>query len=410
MKLIFLLLACLSFNAFTAPIITGSNDCVTVDFSSIPLSEAVAFYAKTSGQNFVLDSSIKSSIDLHLNCVKLSSVLDALLLISGGVVDTKNGITYILPKSPLLPESQSHNLNSSNIESKESKEQKPLDYSKLVKIYNSLSAELLPLIAIDDLTIKSFDSANSLYLLGTHESVEKAIAVITSLDKPKKQYMVKAKLIATSDVFIEDLGVSLGANLSTSSNQTALTSAFTTASAVLTGGTSLIVQKAGSVLLTAKISAAVTDGEAAVLSEPQTIAYDNKESSITQGLRIPYQTQLPQGGFQVSFIDAALSLKVTPRRGDAADRIILDVYFSKNSAGVSSPAGIQIETREIKTTVSLRSGETVMLGGIDESSTDSTDTGIPYLRDIPVLGYAFGSTLDNAKHNKIILMITPTMI
>jgi type IV pilus assembly protein PilQ len=288
---------------------------------------------------------------------------------------------------------------------------KPLipDIVKLIRLYNVPPTEVIDLVAQPDLIIKAFDNTQ-LYLSGQQVVVDKVSAVIALMDKPKKQYMVKAKLIATSDVFMENLGVTLNAAVNSQHDNSSLSSAFTTAATVATGGTALIVHKAGSVLLSTKVNAAISDGDASVISEPQTMAYDNKESSITQGLRIPYQTQLPQGGYSVAFVDAALALKVTPRRGDDKDRIIIDVYFSKNSAGAQSSAGVEIETREIKTTIALRSGETVLLGGIDESSKDSSDSGIPYLRDIPILGYAFGSKLDNAKHNKIILMLTPTMI
>jgi type IV pilus assembly protein PilQ len=406
-----------SFSALAVePIVKTNDECVNVDFSSIPLSQVVAFYAKASGESFVLDSSVTAVIDLHLNCVKLTAVLDSILFIAQATQQTKNGITYILPKSNLssVPVSPASDHSSPVLPASDNSPpvSKLSDTIQLVKVFNSLSAEIVPLLTIADLTVKSLDSDNSLYLVGSKDAVQKGLDAIKLLDKPRKQYTIKAKLIATSDTVIKKLGVSLSGAVSSSNSSVSsdFSNGVNAAVAGATGGMSLIYKQAGALLLRAQIDAAITDGDASLVSQPQTIAYDNKESSITQGLRIPYQTQLPQGGYSINFIDAALVLRVTPRRGDAVDKIILDVYFSKNSAGLVTAAGVQIETREIKTTVALRSGETVVLGGIEEASVDSSSSGIPYLRDIPYLGYVFGSEQNGAQNNKILLMITPTLI
>lgn len=399
--------------AANLPKINGDVNCLTLDFVDLPIVDALRIYFDSTKQNFILDKKITGNIELHLNCVPSSAVLSSIVALSGVEVKQVSGVYYVMFKgsdtlSTSLPGVV---VPTSTPVSVPVDKPKPLipDVVKIIRLFNLLPADVLPLVAEPDLTIKEFDTTQ-LYLSGQQAVVDKVAAVITQIDKPKKQYMVKAKLISTSDVFMENLGVTFNAGIKSENSESSLSSGLTTAAAVATGGTALIIHKSANVLLSARVTAAVSDGDAIVISEPHTIAYDNKESSITQGLRIPYQTQLPQGGYSVSFVDAALSLKVTPRRGDDKDRIILDVYFSKNSAGAQSSAGVEIETREIKTTIALRSGETVLLGGIDESSKDSTDSGIPYLRDIPILGYAFGSTLDNTKHNKIVLMLTPTMI
>lgn len=416
MKYFFLVFLLFSHLVFAEqPKIQGDKNCLTLDFVDLPIIDALRVYFDSTKQDFVIDKNIKGNIELHLNCISASAVLEAIVSVSNIDVKQQNGIYYVTSKvtqQNFSRDSSATSVQFASVSASAQKEEpkvRPFGIAKTVRIYNVPPAELVLLLEKLDLDVKVFDT-NQIYLNGTQAAVDKAQLLIAQLDKPKRQYMVNAKLIATSDSFMENIGTSLGANITTVDNQTALTTTLTAATAAVSGGTSLIVQKLGSVVLSAKISAAVSDGDAVIVSEPRTIAYDGKESSITQGARIPYQTQMPQGGYQISFIDAALTLKVIPRAGDAKDRIILDVFFTKNSAGTPSPAGIQINTREIKTTVALKSGETVILGGIDELNNDSTETGIPYLRDIPILGYAFGSKLDNANQSKIVLMLTPTII
>jgi type IV pilus assembly protein PilQ len=413
--------------------IQGDNKCLSLDFKDLPITDAFRIYFDATHQNFILDKAIKANpIELHLECVDSVNVFNALVAL-GTTIDVKrsvDGITYLTPK--LIKTTGSSGGSSTDLvttsvtplfkdkpKEKEIDKEKEPDTIRLIKVYNSTASDVVAAIAVNtqqsQLIIKPLSDSNSVYLAGqktTIDLLEKAIALI---DKPRKQFMIRARLISTSDTFLENLGTTFGTGIKTGDIDASAESAFTTVAASATGGASIIFQKAGNIMLNAKVSAALTNGDASLITEPRTVAYENKQSSINQGVRIPYQTQQPsnngyQAGYQTTFVDAALILQVTPRLGDDKNRIILDVYFSKNSVGASTSAGMTIETREIRTTIALKSGETVMLGGIDETTENTTDTGVPVLKDIPILGYAFGATSEDKKHNKIVLFITPTLL
>jgi len=70
----------------------------------------------------------------------------------------------------------------------------------------------------------------------------------------------------------------------------------------------------------------------------------------------------------------------------------------------------QVNQREANTSVSVKDGETIILGGIIRNSTDDKNSGVPYLKDIPVLGYLFRTTSQTKKRQESIVLMRPTVL
>ena len=142
-----------------------------------------------------------------------------------------------------------------------------------------------------------------------------------------------------------------------------------------------------------ELSAAQAETKAAVISSPRVITANQKEATIEQGTEIPYQQSASSGATTISFKKAVLSLKVTPQI-TPDNRIILDLdvrndsigTITVTSGGVNVPS---IDTKEIATQVLVNDGQTVVLGGILETTSRDISTKVPYLGDIPVLGNLF---------------------
>lgn len=118
---------------------------------------------------------------------------------------------------------------------------------------------------------------------------------------------------------------------------------------------------------------------------------------------------MDDGSFSTEFQNAALQLRVTPFLSENGF-IHLRIYFSKNNAGIQTEQGLQIETREIITQARIKSGQTLAIGGINETTKSISHVGVPYLKDIPYLGFFFGSKSEHEQKSKIVLLITPVLL
>lgn len=120
-----------------------------------------------------------------------------------------------------------------------------------------------------------------------------------------------------------------------------------------------------------------------------------------------------EGAHHTEFIEAATSLNITPRI--QGNDIFLDVFITKDSLGDTTQRGLQaqpnIDTRQIKSSVKLKDGQTVVLGGIDDTEHSIILNKVPFLCDIPYLGeWLFTSRETKATNRQLTVFITPTIL
>lgn len=165
-----------------------------------------------------------------------------------------------------------------------------------------------------------------------------------------------------------------------------------------------------------------------VLSSPSIMTSENKKAVINVSTSIPIVTsqQVPIGGAvatgttttavvgtqSVEYRDAGVVLTVTPRIGERGT-VALDVKQEVNDIGnqffgtTGSPTIIK---REAETSVVLLNNQTLVLGGLIKDKRDRTTRGIPVLKDIPVLGYLFGTKVNTVDKTELLILITPRVI
>ncbi len=154
-----------------------------------------------------------------------------------------------------------------------------------------------------------------------------------------------------------------------------------------------------------------TDSLTRVIARPKLATLDNKEAVIKQGEKIPYETT-SQAGTQVQFIDAVLKLQVTPHVTPDGS-ILMKVQVTRDARGTfRSPINQvpSIDNREASTEVLVKDGETLVIGGIYQSERDETKQGIPWLMQIPVLGWLFKNREIIDTRTELLIFITPTII
>jgi general secretion pathway protein D len=178
----------------------------------------------------------------------------------------------------------------------------------------------------------------------------------------------------------------------------------------------------------AMLNTLAQDNRVNVLSSPHVMTTENKKAVINVSDSIPIVTsqQVPIGGTttqtatnttsvvgtqSVEYRDAGVILTVTPRIGEKGT-VALDVKQEVNDIGAAEPptGSRRIIKREAETSVVLVNNQTLVLGGLIRERTSIEDRGIPFLKDIPVLGYFFGAKVRARNKTELLIVITPRVI
>jgi type IV pilus assembly protein PilQ len=315
-------------------------------------------------------------------------------------------------------------------------------------------------------SVRADDRTNTLIIRDTRNRIQEVLSILSKLDLPTPQVLIEARVVQASTSFIRALGVqwggsynSLGTNWSwglTGNNPTAAAGwGYTPGATSITNQTfpspstptispSTIVGPSGILMpsnfvvnfpastantpvggfgisfgkltgdlvnLDLRLQLGETDSQVRVIARPKLATLDYKEAAIKQGEKIPYETT-SAAGTQVQFIDAVLSLNVTPHVTPDAS-ILMKVKVTRDARGTfRSPINQvpSIDNREATTEVLVKDGETLVIGGIYESETSEVYQGIPWLMKIPVLGWLFKNQELRSLRNELLIFITPTII
>jgi general secretion pathway protein D len=151
-------------------------------------------------------------------------------------------------------------------------------------------------------------------------------------------------------------------------------------------------------------------GAAKTLARPRVTTLDGLEARINASQTQPIRTVGQGGAVTVSNITTGINLRLQPR-------VAPDQTIESNLAiAVSSPTGFTAEglpaysSREVNTTVRVRNGESIVIGGLLESRTSTSRSGIPGLMDIPYLGELFQTTLNEQRETDLLIVVTPYII
>ena len=176
--------------------------------------------------------------------------------------------------------------------------------------------------------------------------------------------------------------------------------------------------------LAAFIQAYQSDSDVRILSTPQLLTLDNEEAEITVGQNVPYVTRQDTtttsdiNYSSYEYKDVGVTLKVTPQiNKEGFIRMKLDQSVTKvvTASATVDTSGTQILTpttlkRTAKTTVTIKDGETVVIGGMIEDNSDTGTYKVPFLGDIPILGWLFKSRSRSSERNNLFVFITPRII
>jgi type IV pilus assembly protein PilQ len=426
-----------------------TGERLTLNFQDIDVRSVLQLLADTSGQNIVVSDSVSGNLTLRLQNVPWDQALDIVLRTKGLDKRRQDNVIIIGPteelatreKAELAAHKEVQELSPTHTEFMQVNYAKVGDLAKLIRPTGGTGGKNSMLSPRGSLSID--ERTNTLLVQDTSENLADIRRLVQTLDVPVKQVLIEARIVIVSDTFERDLGARFGVStaqqngpgglLSVSGNGTGANSILGTGlgGASLTGttldnryqvntpaantnGSIGISLLGGSYLVDLELSAAQNEGKSETISSPRIITANQKQATIMQGVEIPYQESASSGATTTQFKDAVLKLKVTPLI-TPDNRVILDLDVSDDSVGqqVTSATGgsvPSIDTRQIVTQVLVNDGQTVVLGGILDTTKSKAANKVPFFGDIPFLGALFRSTTDINNKTELLIFITPKIL
>jgi general secretion pathway protein D len=154
-----------------------------------------------------------------------------------------------------------------------------------------------------------------------------------------------------------------------------------------------------------------------VLSTPEILAVNNREARIVVGSRIPFVASTRLGDFavdrSVQYEDVGTTLTIIPTINQddyVSVQILQEVNSLTNQVIAAALNAPVISTREASTRAIIRDGQTVVIGGLIGDSRDYLDSGIPFLKDIPLIGYLFKRRSEITSRTELAIFVTPYIV
>jgi type IV pilus assembly protein PilQ len=434
------------------PQYTGER--LTLNFQEIETRAVLQLLADASGQNIVVSDSVNGNVTLRLQNVPWDQALDIVLRTKGLDKRKQDNVIIVAPQEELAAREKADLAAKKDIQ-----ELAPLR-AEYLQVNYAKAAEMAALIKTQSGSLLSprgsvavDERTNTLLLQDTADRLADIRRLVATLDIPVRQVLIESRIVVVNDDFERDLGARIGLTTVNANGNGVITTSGTAAAtdqitssaatnAATTGNPFPVSYPAGTTgaperynvnlpvanpagsfalgilgnnfLVDLELSAAQAETKAAVISSPRVITANQKEATIEQGTEIPYQQSASSGATTISFKKAVLSLKVTPQI-TPDNRIILDLdvrndsigTITVTSGGVNVPS---IDTKEISTQVLVNDGQTVVLGGILETTSRDASTKVPYLGDIPVLGNLFKTTTKTDNKDELLIFVTPKIV
>lgn len=438
---------------------------ISLNLKDADIVTVLHLIAEETGLNLVVADDVKGKLDIHLKNVPWDQALDEILRAKDLVKRQVGNVLHVYTVDGLKRELEIKDLQRGDVRKELEAEQKAREVRDKLRMdemeakplvsrvfsiryakAQELQKNLLPHLSRDAKgqprgSIEVNEFSNTLLVRDIPEVLDEISGLLARLDRPLPQILIEARIVEVNTDAVRDLGIQWGgrfqspggnlfggaSGISTSPQTGATITAIADRAfavnfpaAFAAGGPTAALgvtlgTLAKNLLLDIQLSALETEGRAQILSRPKVITTDNFEAVIKRGEDIPYVLRRQADEVpDVQFKEAKLQLKVRPHV-IGEDRITMDIAINNDarSSDAVVATGIEfpiISKQEAVTRALVREGETVVVGGIIQHTKRSTDSGVPYFKDIPVLSWLFGRKQRQEITRELLIFITPRIL
>ncbi|HEJ7864009.1 TPA: DNA uptake porin HofQ [Serratia marcescens] len=386
---------------------------VSLEFQDAPVTVILQALADYRQMNLIAAPGVSGNLTLRLENVPWPQAL-ALTLRMGKLTMTREGSVMLIAPEPDAQEkkqqrealAQRQPLHSLSL---------TLQNGDAAEIAESLNAQRGALLS-ERGSVLADKRTNTLLLRDTAPILAQLKKRVTEMDAPLAQVQLAAHIVTINSESLRELGVRWG--LAPDDRQTRplrpgnLGVNLPLERSAVNAGFHLA--RISGRLLSLELTALEQENQVEIIASPRLLTAHLQTASIKQGTEIPYEVSSgASGATAIEFKEAVLGMEVTPKVLPDG-RITLTLHISQNMPGraISRGAGeaLTIDKQEIKTQITVKNGETLVLGGIFQRHSGKTADKVPGLGDAPLLGGLFRQSGAQQKKRELVIFITPTLI
>jgi type IV pilus assembly protein PilQ len=447
---------------------------LSLNFQNVEVRAVLQVIADFTGLNIITSDTVTGSLTLRLKDIPWDQALDIIMQTKGLDMRKNGNVVLIAPREELAVKEKQQLEAQQQISELEPlvTESFQLNYIKAQDLLNLISSNRTggaggttggqgSIISKRGVAILD-PRSNILFVSDTPSRLEEVRKIIRQVDASVRQVVIESRIVIADDKFGRQLGVRFGMQTgftlnrryaggiggslntqpvvstsggTTTTRETRTQTPFELASGLASAGYSdspqlnvnlPVINPAGQLALTLinlgsgnlinlELSALEADSRGKVVSSPRVVTADNQKASIEQGTEIPYVTPgSANSPATVQFKKAVLRLDVTPQI-TPDNHIIMTVEIRKDSVGQFVPVqggGFvpSIDTKNVITQIAVNNGDTAVIAGIYEETLNNDVTKIPFLGDLPYLGYLFKTTNKNIEKTELLIFLTPRVL
>jgi hypothetical protein len=357
---------------------------VSFEFRNIEIADVLSAVARVCNLNLVTDSSVKGTITVRL--------LD---------LTCDEAFRYILDANNLGFRRLGRNLIIMAAEKLAPPPEMPeaITYSVAFGTAKSIADAIRA--AVPGIRVTNEDRINAVVVTGTKAQHEEVRKVMTSLDVQLLNYSVEARVVDINKQDLQQLGLNWGLTGAPFVGVVGTTNPF----AQVTVDVNFNIR--------ATLDALVTQRRARVISAPRIGVLDGNEASVNLGEEIPIPSIDASGRLTFTFRPVGVNLRILPRANrDNLITVRLEPEVSTVREFLPTPSGPvpRLTTRKAATTITVRNGQSIIIGGLIAAEERRTTIKVPLLGDIPIIGALFRTTTTDRQETEVIFVVTPQIL
>ncbi|SET70622.1 type IV pilus secretin family protein [Variovorax sp. OV084] len=427
-----------------------SGEKLSLNFQNIEIRSLLQVIADFTNFNIVTSDSVSGTLTLRLKDVPWDQALEIILEAKNLGMRKSGSVLRIAPEDELNAKEKIKYEAQATLQGLEQLRTQSfqLNYAKAATVAQGLtgtgssgggggSSGSTTRILSSRGSVLAEVRTNQLFVTDIPSRLSQVADLLQKLDVPVRQVLIEARFVEATDTFSKSLGVKLGGGSVNSNSSVGVTPSVsstttggvtTTTSTNTYSSTSFVNLPATSTtgdavgtfalslfnssltkMLNLEISALEADGKGKVVSSPRVVTADQTKALIEQGTELPYQVATSSGATSIAFRKANLKLEVTPQITPEGN-IILALDVNKDTVGQSTTAGYAINTKHIQTEVLVENGGTVVIGGVFELTDTNSESRVPVLGELPMVGALFRTRSRVNNKTEMLIFISPKMI
>ena len=404
---------------------------VSLEFQNADVQDIIRLIADVSKLNIITSDTVKGSLTLKLIDVPWDQALDIILTTLGLDKVQHGNIIRVAPAEALKKERETALAND-----KAAKQLEPLKL-KLININYATGSELqarIKNLLSERGTVDVDDRTNTLIVKDIKENLTRIESLIKVLDTQTPQVRIESRIVQANDNFSRNFGIQWGPTLNLNdtngksrdfqfpreitgagvpSGDAGTTLSGWAVDAATSSKGSQLGFRIGSVSdifdLDLRLSYAEIESVGRVISRPNITVLDNRTARIIQGTKIPFLSSSSSGA-NVSFQEAGIEIQVTPHITNDGS-VLMKINTRSNEPQSGDVGGNRIiSIREATTEMLVKSARTAVLGGVFKTVETNSETGVPFMKDLPVVGWLFKGRDQSKNREELLIFITPYIL